>query len=396
MDFSYTPEQQAFRKQVRDWLAANLARELCVDDAMDERVAPSRQIFEQRRLWQARLYEAGWAGIAWPREFGGRAAGPIEQVIYNEEYTRARAPIVPGYLGIGMCGPTLIQWGTEEQKRRYLKRILSGEDIWCQGYSEPNAGSDLASIQTRAEDRGDYFVLNGQKIWTSAAQFADRMFLLARTDPSAPKHKGISYLLLDMKAKGVEVRPLVVATGHSHFNEVFFEEVQVPKADLVGPKNEGWKVAMSTLSYERSFVGGEGNDEQVIDLVKTAQRLQLEGRPAWELNWVRQRLAQFAIESAAAKYARFRTLTRQLKGLPPGPEGSMLKLFGTELGVRIAQFAFELLGPYAQLGEPAAAAPEAPRWQTRVISARQYTIAGGTSEIQRNIIGERTLDLPKG
>jgi alkylation response protein AidB-like acyl-CoA dehydrogenase len=395
MDFSFTPEQEAFRMELRGWLAANLDPALCVDDAMDERVAASREVFEKRRVWQAKLYAGGWAGLAWPREFGGRGAGLIEQIIYNEEYARARAPIVPGYLGIGMCGPTLIQFGTEEQKRRYVKRILSGEDIWCQGYSEPNAGSDLASVQTRAEDKGDYFVLNGQKIWTSAAQYADWMFLLARTDPTVPKHKGISYLLLDMKTKGVEVRPLVVASGHAHFNEVFFEDVEVPKENLVGPKNEGWRVAMATLSYERAFVGGEGQAEAVRALARLAQRVEIDGKPAWELSWVRQRLTQLAIECQAARYTQLRSLTRQLRGLPPGPEGSMLKLFTSELGVRVAHFATEMLGPYSQLGEPAPKVPEAPRWQSRVISSLQFRIAGGTSEIQKNIIGERSLGLPK-
>jgi len=395
MDFSFTPEQEAFRMELRRWLESNLDPELRVYDAMDERVAASREVFEKRRVWQSKLYAAGWAGIAWPREYGGRGAGLIEQIIYNEEYARVRAPIVPGYLGIGMCGPTLIQYGTQEQKRRYVKRILSGEDIWCQGYSEPNAGSDLAGIQTRAEDKGDYFLLNGQKIWTSAAQYADMMFLLARTDPSAPKHKGISYLLLDMKSKGVEVRPLVVASGHAHFNEVFFEDVQVPRENLVGPKNEGWRVAMTTLSYERAFVGGEGQTEAVRALIELAHRVEVEGRPAWQVPWVRQRLTALAIECQAAKYTQLRSLTRQLRGLPPGPEGSMLKLFGSELGVRIAHFATEMLGPYAQLGQALPLVPEAPRWQSRVISCLQFRIAGGTSEIQKNIIGERSLGLPK-
>ena len=395
MDFSYTPEQEAFRKEIRRWLVDHLPPELCIDDPADERVAPNREIFEKRRVWQAKLYAAGLVGIAWPKEIGGRGASVIEQVIYNEEYGRARAPLLPGYSGVGMCGPTIAQWGTDPQRQRFLKRILSGEDIWCQGYSEPGAGSDLAGIQTRAEDKGDYFVLNGQKIWTSGAQYADWMFLLARTDPTAPKHLGISYLLLDMRTKGVEVRPLITASGHAHFNEVFFEDVQVPKENLVGPKNEGWKVAMTTLSYERGAAGG-GYDSQIRALVDLAHRHQIDGRPAWDQDWVRQRIAQLAIESKAARYARLRSLTRQLKGLPPGPEGSMLKLFGSELGVRIGFFASELLGPYGQLAQPMPALPDAPRWQNRVISSRQYTIAGGTSEIQRNIIGERTLKLPKG
>jgi alkylation response protein AidB-like acyl-CoA dehydrogenase len=291
--------------------------------------------------------------------------------------------------------PTIAQSGTPEQRQRFLKHILSGQDIWCQGYSEPNAGSDLAGIQTRAEDKGDYFVLNGQKIWTSVAQYADWMFLLARSDPAAPKHLGISYLLLDMRTKGVEVRPLVTASGHAHFNEVFFEDVHIPKENLVGRKNEGWKVAMTTLSYERGAAGG-GYDSQIRGLVDLAHRYHIDGRPAWEHDWVRQRIANLAIESKAARYARLRSLTRQLKGQPPGPEGSMLKLFGSELGMRIAFFASEMLGPYAQVAQPMPALADAARWQNRVISSRQYTIAGGTSEIQRNIIGERTLRLPKG
>jgi len=395
MDFSYTTEQEAFRAEIRSWLKANLSPELCVDDAADERVAPNREVFEERRRFQAALSSAGWVGISWPKEYGGRGASLIEQVIYDEEYSRGRAPILPGYSGIGMCGPTLMQWGTEEQKRRFIPRILSGEDIWCQGYSEPNAGSDLASLQTRAVDAGDYFILNGQKVWTSAAQYADWMFLLARTDDQAPKHKGISYLLLDMKSKGVEVRPLVLMNGHAHFNEVFFDDAQVPKENLVGPKNEGWKIAMTTLMYERGGAGGGGHTSQVRRLVELAKRVHVDGHPAWEQGWVRQRLAQFAIDCEAAKFTRLRSLTRRLKGQPPGPEGSVLKLFGSELGVRISHFATELLGGHALLAESTVLVPDAPRWQNRVLSSRQYTIAGGTSEIQHNIIGERTLGLPK-
>ena len=209
--------------------------------------------------------------------------------------------------------------------------------------------------------------------------------MLARTDPKAPKHKGISYLLLDMKTKGVEVRPLVVASGHAHFNEVFFEDVQVPKENLVGPKNDGWRVAMGTLSYERAFVGGEGQSEAVRALIELAHRVEVEGQRAWDVPWVRQRLSALAIECQAARCTQLRSLTRQLRGLPPGPEGSMLKLFGSELGVRIAHFATEMLGPYAQLGQAMPAVPEAPRWQSRVISCLQFRIAGGTSEIRRTL-----------
>lgn len=396
MDFEYTQEQEAFRAGFRTWLQTNLPPDLCVDDAWDERVAPTREIFERRRKWQATMHAAGWVGISWPREYGGRGASLIEQIIYDEEYGRARAPVLPGYSGLSLCGPTLMHWGTEAQKKRFLPRILSGEDAWCQGYSEPGAGSDLAALQTRAVDMGDYFVVNGQKVWTTGAHFADWIFLLARTDPDVPKHKGISYLLLDMKSKGVEVRPLVTMNGHRHFNEVFFEDVQIPKENLVGPKNEGWKVAMTTLMHERGIAGGAGHRSQVKRLAELAMSVEIDGRPAWEQSWVRQRLAQFAIECEAVKYTRLRGLTRILKGQPPGPEGSILKLYGSELGIRIASFATELLGGHALLAEPSATVPDAPRWLNRVLSSRQYTIAGGTSEIQRGIIGDRVLGLPRG
>ncbi len=396
MDFEFSPEQEAFRAEVRKWLAEKLPPELCVDDAYDERIAPNREIFEKRRAWQAKLYRAGYGGFPWPRQYGGRDASLIEQYIWDEEYSNARAPVLPGYFGLGLCGPTLMQWGTAGQKERFLKRILAADDIWCQGYSEPGAGSDLAGISTRAVDKGDYFEVNGQKVWTSGAQYADWMFMLARTDPDAPKHRGISYLLLDMKSPGVSVRPLITMNGHAHFNEVFFDNVQVPRDNLVGQINDGWKVAMTTLSFERSFAGGGGHGSQIKRLVELAKLVDIDGKPAWEKEWVRQNLAQFAIENEAAKYARLRSFTRQLRGLPPGPEGSMLKLFGSELGIRIARFSTELLGGYGLLGEATEVVPDAPRWLNRVLSSRQYTIAGGTSEIQRNIIGERTLGLPKG
>ena len=396
MDFEYTPEQEAFRQEVRRWLEANITPDLCVDDAMDERVAGDRETFERRVAWQKKLNAAGWVGLSWPQQYGGRGATLMEQIIFNDEYGRVRAPVLPGYMGVSLAGPTIMQWGTEEQKRYFLPRILNADDIWCQGYSEPGAGSDLAGLQTRAVDMGDSFVINGQKVWTSGAQFAQWIVLLARTDPDAPKHQGISYFLLSMKTPGVTVRPLVLMNGHRHFNEVFFEDVRAPRANLLGPKNEGWKVAITTLMFERSFAGGGSYSAQVRRLAALAKQVQIDGQPAWEQGWVRQKLAQFAIECEALKYTAQRNLTRQLKGQPPGPEGSMLKLCGSELGVRIANFATELLGSYALLENPTEIVPDAPRWLNRALSARQYTIAGGTSEIQHNIMGERVLGLPKG
>jgi alkylation response protein AidB-like acyl-CoA dehydrogenase len=335
-------------------------------------------------------------GITWPKEYGGRAAGIIERIIWDEEYAAARAPVLPGAMGLNLVGPTIIHWGTDAQKQRHLPAILNADEVWCQGFSEPGAGSDLANLQTRAVDRGDHFVVNGQKVWTSGAQYAHWIILLVRTEPDAPKHKGISCLLVEMKTPGVSVRPLVLMTGHHHFNEVFLTDVVVPKANLLGPLHAGWQVSTTTLMHERHSSGARNPVAQVAGLMALARRLRQDDVPAWEDPRIRQRLAQLAIECQAFKYTRMRSLTRQLRGEPPGPEGSILKLTGSELGVRIADAAGELLGMHALVNAPTAAVPDAPRWFNRLLAARQYTISAGTSEIQRNIIGERVLGLPKG
>ena len=396
MDFSLTPAEEAFRDELREWLAKHLTDDLKIDDPSDDRVASDRETFERRRRWQRKMAEAGWVGISWPKDYGGRGASIMEQAIFEEEYYRARGPILPGYSGVMLCGPTIIHMGSEAQKKRFLPRILTADDIWCQGYSEPNAGSDLASLRTRAEDRGDHFVINGQKVWTSGAHYADWIFVLVRTDPDAPKHKGITYLLLDMKTPGITVRPLVLLNGHRHFNEVFFDNVRGEKDLVVGKINEGWRVSVTTLMFERSGGGGRGHDQQVERLIALARSLPADGGTAWDDPLVRQQLAQLLIECEALRLTRLRSLTRQLRGEPPGPEGSILKLYGSELGVRIADVAGALLGQRALLNGSLADVPDAARWYNRVLSARQYTLAGGTSEIQRNIIGERVLGLPKG
>jgi alkylation response protein AidB-like acyl-CoA dehydrogenase len=396
MDFEYTPEQEAFRKEFRGWLEANLPPDLCLDDAADDRVPSDRETYERRRAWQRKMFEAGWVGISWPKEYGGRGATIMERVIWEEEYTAARAPVLPAAMGLNLVGPTIIAWGTDTQRASYLPKILRGDMTWAQGFSEPNAGSDLANLQTRAVDMGDHYLVNGQKVWTSGAQFHDWILLLARTDPEAPKHKGISAFLVDLKTPGIMVRPLVLATGHAHFNEVFFTDVKVPKANLLGPLNEGWKVCTTTLMNERHSAGNRNNVAQIERLLQLAKELDHHGRPAWEDPVIRQKLAQLAIDCEAFKYTRLRNLTRQLRGEPPGPEGSILKLTGSELGLRIAEFAGELLGPHALVNAPSDAVPDAPRWLNRIVAARQYTISAGTSEIQRNIIGERVLGLPKG
>jgi alkylation response protein AidB-like acyl-CoA dehydrogenase len=396
MDFEYAPEQQAFRSEFRAWLAKNLPPDLCLDDPADDRVASDRETFERRRAWQKKMHEAGWVGISWPREYGGRGATLIERVIWDEEYAAARAPVLPAAMGLNLVGPTIIHWGTDEQKRRYLRPILSGEEVWAQGFSEPGAGSDLAGLRTRAEDQGDHFLINGQKVWTSGAHFAHWIIVLARTDPNAPKHKGISAFLVPLSTKGITVRPLVLLTGHRHFNEVFFEDVVVPKENLLGPLNQGWTVSTTTLMHERHSAGARNPIGQVKSLIAVARRKHNDGGTAWDDPLIRQRLAQLAIDCEAMKYTRMRSLTRQLRGEPPGPEGSILKVFGSELGVRIADAAGEVLGMHALVNEGSEEVPDAPRWFNRVLAARQYTISAGTSEIQRNIIGERVLGLPKG
>jgi alkylation response protein AidB-like acyl-CoA dehydrogenase len=321
----------------------------------------------------------------------------MQNIIYNQELSRVHAPALVNLLGIMLVGPTLIQWGTPEQKQRYVSKILSAEEIWCQGYSEPSAGSDVASLQTRAVEEGDYFIVNGQKVWTSDAHHADWCILLVRTDPNAPKHKGISYLLVDMHSPGITIRPLVQITGDRGFNEVFFEDVKVPKKNLVGEKNQGWQVAITTLMFERSGVG-ERRDlfNNVKELAAVAKMVERNGRPAWEDSSVRQKIAQFACEAQALKYTGFRQLTRRLKGQAPGPEGSVTKLVATDLNLRINNFAMELLGPYSQFVYNAPHSVDHGRWSYRMLASRALTIAGGTSEIQHNIIGERVLGLPKG
>ena len=398
MDFRFSAEDEAFREELRAWLQKNRPAQRSDDDGhagfMHE---GSKDDWRRRLQWHRKMHSGGWVGISWPKEYGGRGATLTQQLIYNEEMAAANTPQLVNGLGIMLVGPTIIHWGTEEQKQRYVPKILSGEEIWCQGYSEPGSGSDVASLQTRAIEEGDYFIVNGQKVWTSDAHHADWCILLVRTDPSAPKHKGISYVLVDMHSPGVTVRPLVQITGDANFNEVFFEDVKVPKKNLIGEKNQGWQVAITTLMFERSGIGG-GRDllGQVRELADLARAVRSNGKTAWDDSSVRQKISGFAGEALALKYTGFRQLTRRLKGLPPGPEGSVLKLGTSELNLKMNKFAMELLGPYAQLEFKAPFAVDRGIWSYRMLASRALTIAGGTSEIQHNIIGERVLGLPKG
>ena len=398
MDFRFSAEDEAFRQELRAWLEKNRPAQRSGDDGHADFMHEGSKDDWQRRLqWHRKMHSGGWVGISWPKEYGGRGASLTQQLIYNEEMAEANTPQLVNGLGIMLVGPTIIHWGTEEQKKRYVPKILSGEEIWCQGYSEPGSGSDVASLQTRAIEEGDYFIVNGQKVWTSDAHHADWCILLVRTDPSAPKHKGISYVLVDMHSPGVTVRPLVQITGDANFNEVFFEDVKVPKKNLIGEKNQGWQVAITTLMFERSGIGG-GRDllGQVRELADLARAVRSNGKSAWDDSSVRQKISGFAGEALALKYTGFRQLTRRLKGLPPGPEGSVLKLGTSELNLKMNKFAMELLGPYAQLEFKALYAVDRGIWSYRMLASRALTIAGGTSEIQHNIIDERVLGLPKG
>jgi len=380
--------------QVREWLEAHQPPPLTAEER--ERISEDL-LWERNKRWHKKLYEGGWIGLNWPKEYGGRGATFIEQVIFQQELGRLGLSIGINVLGIIMTGPALMQWGNEEQKRRYLKPIIMADEIWCEGMSEPGAGSDLASIETRAELQGDYFIVNGQKVWTTHAHRSDFCQLFVRTDTSVPKHKGLSCLLVDMKSPGVTARPLKQMTGDAEFNEIFFSDVRVPQTNLLGPINAGWQVLVSTLMHERFGISETIGGTEVIlgQLFDLARTVPLDGDIAANDDEVRQQLAQFAIEVSAKKYNGLRALTKRLKGQQPGAESSIGKLVSTELSQRMTKFAMRLLGSYGTLERRSPFAPDGD-WMRRVLSSEALTIAGGTSSVQKNMIGERILQLPKG
>lgn len=394
MDFRFSASEERFRLTLRSWLREHLQRHFAPGE-LHEDLDPNVR-FERLLAWHRAMHAGGWVGIHWPREYGGRGASIMEQVVYAEEMGAAGAPSPINPIAIMMVGPTLMRWGTEAQKRRFIPTMLTAEEIWCQGYSEPNAGSDLAALQTRASEDGDDLVVTGQKVWTSLAHRAHWCILLCRTDPTARKHLGISYLLVDMRSPGITVRPLVQISGDAEFNEVFFDAVRVPKSNVVGRLNQGWEVAMTTLGFERVGLGNIYQFERLIrELVVLASKRTIEGRPALEHGGIRQRLAQLAIEAMALRYTQYRQITRRARG-EPGPEASVAKLFGTELNLRLMRLALDLLGPEGLMEREQGSVEASSKWLRRVLTARAFTIGGGTSEVQRNIIGERALGLPRG
>ena len=398
MDFALTPEQQSFRDEVRDWLGQNLPADWVARLRQGSDV-PRPEAYRFLSDWQRRMYEAGFVGITWPKEYGGRGLSFMEEMILQEEMALHKAPPVLNILAIGMAGPTIIAYGTEEQKKRYPAKMLSCEEIWCQGYSEPNAGSDLAALQTRAVKDGERYVVNGQKVWTSLAHVADWMMLLARTDPDAPKHKGITYFLVDMHSPGITVKPLKQLTGDEEFNEVYFDNVRVHDSQILGGLNNGWAVGMTTLMYERLALGFglQVRLRIALDgLVELARHTTKNGAPVTRDPVVRQKLAQLWIDTEVFKYTGARAITKLLKGELPGPEASTGKMMWVEGHQRLQELAMEIQGPYSQImkGSPWAVAEGL--WQHTFLRSRANSIEGGTTEIQRNIIGERVLGLPKG
>jgi alkylation response protein AidB-like acyl-CoA dehydrogenase len=396
VDLSYSAEDEAYRRKVRDWFDQNKPGPL--------------HTHEQRRAWHRKLYDAGFIGMGWPRAYGGYEARPIEQAIVGEEMARRNVPGGVNGLGIGFIGPTLIVHGTEEQKRRYVPKILTAEEIWCQLYSEPNAGSDLAGLRTSAvkesfED-GEYYLVNGQKVWTSSAHLADYAVLLARSDPEVPKHRGISYFIFDMHAPGVEVRPLKQITGNAEFNEVFFNNVKVPAENLIGAEGQGWELAQTTLGYERGgnvlsrVIHHQTGLARLMDVCGQTTR---NGGTALEDPIVRQKLGQMLVDVEVLHSAALRLLSRAEKGQRPGAESSIDKLFYSEMDKRHQELIQAILGPFGQMEDldPALAlSPEAPEdidgtWVYNFLRSRAGTIYSGSSEIQKNIIGERVLGLPR-
>ena len=378
MDFELSSAEKAFRDEVRAWLKTNAPR--------DDGDLETSEFIDNRRAWQKKLHEAGYVGITWPKEYGGRGGNLMEQLIFNDEMIQAHAPEPINVIGLGMGGPVVMAHGTEEQKKRYLPPLLSGDEIWCQGFSEPNAGSDLSGLQTRAEDRGDHYVVNGQKVWTTLAHVAKWCMLLARERKESNPRDGLTYLLVDMESPGVEVRPLVQITGDAEFNEIFFKDVKVPKSQILGEAGEGWAVAMTTLLHERGTLGLALATRAQITASELAEHARKLGRGSDPL--VRQKIAQHTIEARALQLNGYRAVTAVKRNGIPGPEGSILKLMWSELNQRMTETAMDIAGPASQVGAGAG-------WKHQFLHSRANTIEAGTSEVLRNILAERVLGLPR-
>lgn len=391
MDARFTEEDEAFRREIVDWMAANLRGEF---EVVKGRGGPGDEhaLFEERHAWERRMGAHGWIGVGWPENVGGRGCSLTQQMVFHEEYARARGPGRVGHIGEGLLGPTLIHFGSDEQKSRFLPKILSGEQVWCQGYSEPGAGSDLANVQTRAELDGDEWLVNGQKVWTSGAESAHWCFVLCRSDPEAtPKHRGISYLLVPMDQPGVDVRPIVQMTGDSEFSEVFFSDARTAANNIVGPEGGGWAVAMGTLSFER---GASTLGQQMLfqnELDEIIQVAKENGQSTDPL--IRQRITQAWMGLRIQRYHALRTLSGGEEGADPPPAASISKLFWANWHRDLGKLAMDVMGADAEIarGEPY----DLTSLQRMFLFTRSDTIYAGSNQIQRNIIAERVLGLPR-
>ena len=386
-----TEADQQFRDEVRAFLASALT-----DDVRGFGRAEAGWL-HRMRLWQSRLHDAGLAAISWPVQFGGRGATPVQQLIFNAEMAAARAPEPINRSAVNQLGPTIIQWGTDEQRQRYLPKILSGEEVWCQGFSEPDAGSDLAALKTRAELCDDELIINGQKIWTSKAQYADWIYILARTDPTADKHRGISYILVPLNTSGIDVRPIRQITGQAEFNEVFFDSARVPLANVLGPLHGGWQVAKSTLGYER--VGQSRThriERRLAILVRMAQEQRALGHEArGDDGYVADRIVGFAAQVEALRQISAQATAAGVRGVSPGPEASVAKLMTSEVDQAMANFGLDLAGQAGTLERGSVGATKNGNVAQSYLLMRAATFGAGTSEIQRNVIAEKLLGLPR-
>jgi len=384
MDFSYSPEAEAFRTEFRAWL----------DDHLTDRYRDFVGFFDEpeklatMREWNALLADAGYAAISWPEEYGGRGASVMEQMVWAEEMHRAEAPPTLNPIGLANIAPTIMHYGTDEQKLEYLPKMLRGDHIWCQGFSEPDAGSDLAGLKTSAVLDGDSYVVNGQKVWNTFGNIATHCELLVRTDPDAAKHQGITCLIVAMDAPGVEVKPLVTITGEREFNEIFFTDVRVPIENRLGPEHEGWRVAITTLTHERAGVANLHLSvrKKVAEIIDLARQTDVEGRPAVEDPVLRQRLAKVYMEGELLKLLAWRAVSGMLHGRESGPESSVAKLVWSDLEQELAEVVGDVLGPAANEG----------RWGQSRVYARAYPLVGGTTQVNKNVVAQRVLGLPRG
>jgi len=395
MNFDDTPQEAAFRAEARKWIQANAPKDLAdeLGAAGTGRIRlRETNLLEASKKWQKKKFDAGWATISWPKEFGGRGASPIERVIWSQEegvYGKLHGPFL---IGQGMCGPTIMAFGTDELKKKYLPKMASGEEVWCQLFSEPSGGSDVAGLRTRGERDGDDWIINGQKIWTSGAHYSDYGILIVRTDPNVPKHKGITMFVLNMKAPGVEIRPIKHASGQSEFNEVYFTNVRIKDSERLGKVGDGWNVSLTTLMNER-FAIGSGVATGFPEIFEYCCNLMTDDGPAIDNRAVRSRLASWAVKNSGLKYTSYRTISALSRGERPGPENSIGKLVSGSMMQDIAAFALDLQGASAVVADPDQG-DAGSRFQTMLLRSPSARIAGGTDEIMRNIIAERVLGLP--